>query len=1026
MKPLSLTMSAFGPFTGVERLDFELLGTAPLFLINGPTGSGKTTVLDAICYALYGSTTGDERDPRDMRAQQAAPDLLTEVTFEFALAEHCYRITRSPDQERPKQRGEGVTDHKTKATLYRLGPDGTADSGELLEERRTKVVTDKVRALTGMDAAQFRQVMVLPQGQFRKLLMSDSKEREAIFEVLFQTSVYKRIEERLREQSADVRNRREEGDRAKAEILSAAGVNDEAELDAQTHEAHAIKEASEREHQGAQAVWQQAETALEAARKRADDLRILNEARQALETEKGKAPVVKDLREQVAKAVAAAPLIHLLKAVSEQRVRRDQAVVQLAAAVEQSNTAKRQREQTRAVLREQEARRNERQAAVKTVLELESYAGKDQALAAAHREKGKADAALVEIRAQFERAREGLALRRGERGRVVTDVDRLEQALAAANGIEVEVQRLARLCADRRALGILLETEARAREHAQNMDAAQNLAQASQVEAQTAHKRLQQRWHLEQAAALATQLAPGLPCPVCGSESHPSPAVAVDGGITQEALEKARAEEERANERVVQASADSAAAVRDLEGVHTRVGESRNVLGEAAGQTLEAVVQLHEAARVREQQALRERDQLHAMRVQLRDLDESLTGLQAQFDNAQQSVLSASTRAERAAADYQAAMNQLPQAYREPGRLEQAVREARAVSEQLERTLVQAREDDQRAANRCTAATSAVAHGEQQVEATTTDLQAIEREWLVALAASQFMDASVVQDAALAPQDLDALNARVRAHDDRLTELHTVVRTLAAQLEGKAPEDLGTFEEQARAARQVLDTAVANRDSARQRVVALTQARTRLETKKKALKALDAEYAVVGTLAEVACGSTRTSYVSFHRYVLGVLLDDVLVHATERLLKMSAGRYQLLRKQQGNKGRQAAGLDLLVHDDYSGLSRPVSTLSGGESFMAALALALGLSDVVQAHTGGVRLETLFVDEGFGSLDAEALELAVSTLMDLQQAGRTIGVISHVQELKEQLDLRVDITREKVGSSLRVIAPAVAV
>ena len=184
-------------------------------------------------------------------------------------------------------------------------------------------------------------------------------------------------------------------------------------------------------------------------------------------------------------------------------------------------------------------------------------------------------------------------------------------------------------------------------------------------------------------------------------------------------------------------------------------------------------------------------------------------------------------------------------------------------------------------------------------------------------------------------------------------------------------------------------------------------------------------HAVVGTLAEVACGSNRTNYVSFHRYVLGVLLDDVLVHATERLIKMSAGRYQLKRKEQGNKGRQAAGLDLVVHDDYSGQSRPVSTLSGGESFMAALALALGLSDVVQAHTGGVRLETLFVDEGFGSLDAEALELAVATLIDLQRTGRTIGVISHVQELKEQLDLRVDITRNKFGSSLRVIGPAMA-
>jgi exonuclease SbcC len=542
------------------------------------------------------------------------------------------------------------------------------------------------------------------------------------------------------------------------------------------------------------------------------------------------------------------------------------------------------------------------------------------------------------------------------------------------------------------------------------------------LDAQTAHKRLQQHWHLDQAAALASQLDTGLPCPVCGNESHPSPAVALDESISQHALDQAQAKEEHANTQLREASARSAAAARDLDALQVRIGESRSAMGESADDTLAALEQAHKSACARKQHVVRDREALSAKRLALRDVDASITKLEAQIETGQQKVLVASARAERVNADCQAAMNELPEAYREPGRLEVAVREARAVSENQERLLVEAREHNQQAESRCAAALSAVTYAAQQLRTASADLQTIEDEWLVKLKASQFADERAVAEAALEALRSDVLVAQIRAHDDQLTELQTVVRTLAEQLDGQTLADTAFFVDNVRSARQALDTAVADRDAAQQGLATLTQARARLDTKKKSLEALDAEYAVVGTLAEVACGSNRTNYVSFHRYVLGVLLDDVLVHATGRLVKMSAGRYQLMRKEQGNKGRQAAGLDLVVHDDYSGQSRPVSTLSGGESFMAALALALGLSDVVQAHAGGVRLETLFIDEGFGSLDAEALELAVATLIDLQRTGRTIGVISHVQELKEQLDLRVDITPNKVGSSLRVKPP----
>jgi exonuclease SbcC len=270
--------------------------------------------------------------------------------------------------------------------------------------------------------------------------------------------------------------------------------------------------------------------------------------------------------------------------------------------------------------------------------------------------------------------------------------------------------------------------------------------------------------------------------------------------------------------------------------------------------------------------------------------------------------------------------------------------------------------------------------------------------------------------------NLEALDNRNSKYDAAVLEARATRQTLEKQLKGKKPADLPQVEAAEAKARSERDQALQAWRTADQNVIRLNDTKKNLVAKQAAMAGLDARYKVVGTLADVACG-LKGSKVSLQRYILGVLLDDVLVQSTQRLMKMSDGRYELRRKLDPGRRNRAAGLDLEVYDDYSGESRSVSTLSGGESFMAALSLALGLSDVVQAQTGGIQLDTLFVDEGFGTLDSEALELAVSTLMDLQRAGRMVGIISHVSELKEQMDIRIDLTKSNQGgSSLKVVSP----
>jgi exonuclease SbcC len=269
------------------------------------------------------------------------------------------------------------------------------------------------------------------------------------------------------------------------------------------------------------------------------------------------------------------------------------------------------------------------------------------------------------------------------------------------------------------------------------------------------------------------------------------------------------------------------------------------------------------------------------------------------------------------------------------------------------------------------------------------------------------------------PEDaLVQLEQQIAAHDKTVVETTATRKALENQLKGKTPGDLAALKEAEASAKNKRDETIESWRTSDQHMTRLNDTKRNLDAKQAEMAELDAKYCVVGTLADVACGLTG-SKISLQRYILGVLLDDVLVQSTQRLIKMSDGRYELRRKLDPGKKNRASGLDLEVYDDYSGESRSVATLSGGESFMAALSLALGLSDVVQAQTGGIQLDTLFVDEGFGTLDSEALELAVSTLMDLQKAGRMVGIISHVSELKDQMDVRIDLVKKQSGSSLKV-------
>jgi exonuclease SbcC len=360
----------------------------------------------------------------------------------------------------------------------------------------------------------------------------------------------------------------------------------------------------------------------------------------------------------------------------------------------------------------------------------------------------------------------------------------------------------------------------------------------------------------------------------------------------------------------------------------------------------------------------------------------------------------------------------LPEDARHPEAMRQTLAELEQHIAQLEKAWESAQQTLSTSQTQLARAEEQLRGANERVERSEQSLQQAHIEWQAALQASPFGDEAEYQAAQLNDAQRHELVHRVEAYQRRLAELEGALENYQAQLAEKTPPNLAALTAQAESAQAQENSQLEAWRQLDGRLTTLQNIHQKLAAAHASQAELEAQYQLWGTLSEVANGRTGHR-ISLQRFVLGVLLDDVLIQASERLVRMSRGRYQLVRREDPSKGNKASGLELDVADTYTGKNRPVATLSGGESFMAALSLALGLSDVVQAYAGGIQLDTLFIDEGFGSLDQDALDQAIAMLSELQMSGRMIGIISHVSELKEQMPVRIEVSASRHGSSVAV-------
>jgi exonuclease SbcC len=1018
MKPLKLRLQAFGPYAGEHIMDFRALKGRSLFLIHGPTGSGKSSLLDAMCFALYGEDSGGERESHELRSHLAAPDVLTEVTFDFALGDEVYRIFRSPEQERPKKRGEGMTSERARAVLWRrTGAAGEDEEGKVLADRWSRVTEEAVRLL-GFEGRQFRQVVMLPQGRYLRLLNAGSKERQAILEVLFQTEIYRRIEEALKSGAKDLRRQVEHLEKERRILLEQAGVRMEAEY--REKRARLSDELADLDARG---------TALRAAERKAREAwmsamevkKKLEELRQAEET-------LRELSERQGEADA-------------MQARRDSARRASSLSGVESELRNRNRE-----LEELTVKRGTAEGALEAARKENSKAGSD--LAAEKERDGARDELKFEL-SRLEEMREGLrsylssreeletlcreaAILEEKRG---TLVESLAQAQEQA-GRTARDREKAREMAGRKPLLAKSAGEARAalekalrletleQEHARALEehgkVAKGLRNIEEELARAIARResLEREWQDAQAARMAGKLIPGSPCPVCGSTEHPSPA-AHQGELPAERdliaarqrvkeLEAGRVEAARAavesEKTAIRLETEKRSITQEMdadrrtpERLEKRLAEVRENLTEA-----EDAERLVPPLDKKVQELEKEEARIRA------EVDEAARALQEA--RVQRSALEGTVREREA---------KIPEYLRTAEDLEAATRKARAEYEAMSQSLADAQARKDRAALGLAAkeeAFHALRRGEEEAKRRLSEAAG---EFMRRLSAAGFQDEAEYRAARMDEDEAEKLEREIRRYRESLHAARERAGRAREAARGLQEHDVDALDQALERLKKEVEELDRRRGALIEKSRQADSALAALEDIEDRRTGLERRYGKMGRLADAASGMNPLG-ITFQRFVLAALLDDVLASASHRLRCMSGGRYDLHRARARSDQRTAGGLDLQVFDAHTGTLRRVNTLSGGEGFLASLSLALGMADVVQSYAGGLRLETIFVDEGFGSLDDESLDLALRALMDLQGGGRLVGIISHVQELKVRIDARLEVIPGPKGSHARFV------
>ncbi|WP_148572435.1 AAA family ATPase [Nocardioides caldifontis] len=992
-----LAVTAFGPFATTQTVDFDELGEAGIFLLTGPAGAGKTSILDAVCFALYGIVPG-VRETRSLRSHHAAEGVRPEVVLEVTIGARRLRVRRSPEWHRPKKRGTGTTREHASATLVEL-----VDGEERLLSSRIAEVGHELGLALGMSSEQFMQVVMLPQGQFQTFLHASSDERQAVLQRLFRTERFSRVEEWMRDHSRELGRRAEELEDQVRRLLAALQHRAGSPLPDPLCGSRLGDCAPVARRWASSEVERATTAATRAARVRSDAERALEvaavaerEGHQAVAAHERRLAASRRLAE-LEESAADAEQIRLRLDRHDRAGRVEPLLAPLAAARQAVASARRHH----AAAVDRAAR-----GIPPALLPPGSDHEWDRAAAAGLRDRWDDD---------IDRLR---ALAPQEEALVVLD-ESTTRARAALAEMDAELcrrtERLARLPEEERLVASeLLRAEADAADHdgarSRLADAEEQLAAAERlVPARSSHERLLERWqaargaaqdarahHLDLvdrrlsgiAAELAGQLVDGSPCAVCGSEEHPRPAPPREDAVTLAEQQAAEEEHRRLAQRADQLHDQLTRAAAEVQRLELA---ARGLAVEAARDRVAEACAAVERADAAAERLPALRQQGDAVAAERQELEERLAALRAAIGERETRLAVEEERRAVAAAAVEEALS---------GRA--ATIDELVTSMERARSLLDAAVES---ADRLTADEERLAAAAEQADALATSLG--------------FGSAREAEEALLPDDEHQHLSALLQEREQVRAAADAVLGEVDDPGAGTVDRHRDQVDALARA-RAAHDAAAAEAATAADRAAAVARLADALESALATWEPVRAEHATADGLARLVRGTGGDNQLQMRlsSYVLATRLDQVLDAANERLATMRDQRYTLRRT--GNaRGGSRAGLGLEVLDAWTGEPRAPQTLSGGETFVVSLALALGLADVVVHESGGLRVDTLFIDEGFGMLDPDTLDEVMDRIDALRAGGRVVGVVSHVPELRSRIPAQLHVEKGRHGSTLAV-------
>ena len=915
MRPIKLTMSAFGPYAGKTEIDFDKLGTKGLYLITGDTGAGKTTIFDGITYALYGEPSGDNRDVNMFGSKYAEQETPTEVELTFEYAGKEYYIKRNPEYERPAKRGGGMTSEKAAAMLRY--PNGTLVT-------KQSDVNSAINEIMGIDRDQFAQIAMIAQGDFLKLLLAPTKDRIEIFQKIFHTKNYAMLQEELKNKALALDKEYEKHQDSIYHFIEEIRCDENDPLSVQVAKAKAkelkIDDVVNLTEKLINKDKSELNSLQEVIESKDDEIRKLTEKITNAETyENTKESLEKSLKEKE----NTEPKLKELKNKLEEEKKNEPKIEELDKSIAKINAELNDYD-------ELDSKNNELEGINASILQNENNQTSKKELAESlnteiENLKNEADS-IKDVKTEM------IELKSSKEG--------ISKDIGAIENIEADLEEISNL------------TD-KLKESQKDYKAKAEDAEAKKAEYNSKHK----AYLDEQAGILAESLEEGKPCPVCGSLSHPTPAIKSQNAPTKEELEECEGKYEEAKEQVQKASETA--------------GKIKTEAKTKKEETLKKAIKFVEIEKYE-------------------DIADVISEKKKEYEEQRKNVEGKLVKVEKQVKRKNELENLIPEKEdmykeinKEVSKLENLLTKLKTQKNTFEQRIL-ALKDKLRFDSK-QAAKQKISELENQRTTIKNNIETAENQY------------KKCED------NIKGLDAKINAANDLLKE----------KIDCDIETEKNKLENVTNSRKELLE----NKQKLNTRLETNNNNLENLKEKSDEISKVEKKLTWVKVLSDTANGKIKgKEKIMLETYIQMTYFDRIIERANIRLMVMSSGQYELKRKAAADNNSSQSGLDLDVIDHYNGSERSVKTLSGGESFKASLSLALGLSDEIQSSAGGIRLDTMFVDEGFGSLDEESLQQAMRALADLTEGNRLVGIISHVSELKEKIDKQIVVTKEREGGS----------